>query len=214
MSLMPIISPARSAKAIYVGSPTAQTGSASQFTFTAVNIGGPGLIVVCAMAKSHSGASYNASGITLGGVSMTSGSNASNAEPTAIFYLRSASGSSADIVVTWSGYMDGCEISIYRVTDNKSDTPIGNASKYGSFVSSNSISLTTQKGCTIVVGANSSATTTFSTNTVSEDMDTQVGGILTAYSGHLDGFNGTTPVTITATPGASSNLSIAGVSWF
>lgn len=209
-----VVVPPRVRVVTYVGKPAAQTASNSAFTFTGASIGGPGLIVVCAMAKSHSGASYNASSITLGGVSMTAASNASNDEPTAIFYLRVSSGTSADIVVTWSGYMDGCEISVYRISGVNSDTPVGNAASYGSFVANRSISLTTGTGAIIVVGSNSSATTSFTTDVVTEDMDTQVGAIFTAYSGHLNGFAGTSPVTITATPAASSNLSIAGASWF
>jgi hypothetical protein len=106
----------------------AESGSNSAtYTFSGVNYNGPGLIIVGVQAIDD-GDNDSLTNVTIGGVSMTEVIRASSTSATpdksisALYSLRLTGGTSANIVVSFNSSMSRCAVSVWRLTNNSSDT--------------------------------------------------------------------------------------------
>jgi len=137
------------------GSPAGATGST--FTLNSTNIGGPGLIVL-GVSTEGSTTPYTLSTITLNGTSATSVNNpapvlGSNYTSAGLFQCVIASGSTANIVVTFSTVVNRTRIGIWRITNYNSTTPIStNTSNAASGGTSITTTLTSMQSGAGVVG--------------------------------------------------------------
>lgn len=208
-----LMAAASAAKCDYVGAPAANTSDLTSYPFTGTSIGGSGLIVVVAFGSGAAAAARTVSSITLGGNAMNLHSNVSAVDPIVIASYRVASGTTADIVVNWSGGMKRCEIVVLRIQGNNSDTPIDIKNATSGAASVLSASLGMPPGAVCVYGACSGAATSFTTTGATEDYDAQLEANATATAGHVSGYFGATPLSIQCTAGASSDMSMAAVSW-
>lgn len=208
-----LMAAASSPKCDYVGAPTPNTSDLTSYTFTGASIGGPGLIVVIAFGSGASGASRTVSSITLGGTAMSLHSNVSAIDPTVIASYRVASGTTADVVVNWSGSMKRCGIVVLRIQGNNSDTPVDVKNATSGAASVLSTSLAMPQGAVAVYSACSGAATSFATTGATEDYDAQLESNATATAGHVSAYAGASPLNIQCTAGSSSDMSMAAVSW-
>lgn len=221
MSLMPIFSPVRSVNVSYIGL-VQDASDLTTYTFTGANIGGPGLIVVIAHSSGSGGAARTLSSLTIGGVTanIISNSNPSFSDPSVIAYLRVSSGTTANIVATWSGGMSRCGISVFRITGNSNDAPYhAPASVNSSSASALNISLNIPSGAGAVFGAGNSyngAGVSFTWTNVTKDYDATLdsgAGYLEASGGHHQKYVGSTPLSVTATANHTSQMSMSAASW-
>lgn len=108
---------------------TLSTSSANQttYTFSGVNIGTADqyrFVVVCVRGWSGSTATRTVSSLTIAGTTATSLVNPSNQYAGAIYGLTVTSGTTADIVVTFSSSMNNAGIFVYTVNNLQSTTAI------------------------------------------------------------------------------------------
>jgi len=96
----------------------ANTAGQTSYTFSSQNLGvatNDRVIIVCAFGSAAS--SFTLNSITLGGTAMTSVvSTGSTVAPTSIYRITSTSGTSANVVVTFSGSSTRCAIAMYSLT--------------------------------------------------------------------------------------------------
>lgn len=102
------------------------TSNLSTYTYSSVDLGDEAadrLIVVAAMADLSSGA---ITGCTIGGESATmiNTPSVNSSRHTAMFYRRSPSGASANIVVTHSSSANRAGIGVWRIVNQTSDEPL------------------------------------------------------------------------------------------
>jgi hypothetical protein len=109
------------------------TATQSSYTYSSVDIGGPGLIVIgFSGQRSTTTGSNLLSGITINGINATivgqvqeGVTTFAEIKPvTGLVYLRVTSGTTANITVVYQNNQNGNAISIWRIQNNKSDTPI------------------------------------------------------------------------------------------
>lgn len=185
----------------------------TNYTFTGVNIGGPGLIVVVAHGG---GGTRTLSSLTIGGVAanIIAATNGSLNPCAVIAWLRVASGTTADIVVGWSGGQNRCAIEVYRITGNLSDAPAAATQQQSSATTALSINLAIPAGGAAVVGAShvSSGAFTWTNLTADYDVTVDTSGNTQCSGGHFSKYNGVTPLAITAAA-TSSAMSLSGASW-
>ena len=114
--------PPLSASTIDYISFSSDTVDRTTYTFTNINIGGPGLIAVMVHLG---GSSPSISSATIGGLSATKAvEQVGSFLTTAIIYSRiTAVGSTATISITLTGGESACAIGVYRIQNNISDTP-------------------------------------------------------------------------------------------
>lgn len=113
---------------------TLDNSNLTTYTFTSAAIGaaGPSRVIAVAVQSRTSavGTPRSITGVTLGGVSMTAGPSlvgGSAGEPTvAWFYLAVATGTTANIVVTFNNGTQNCAIDVYRLFP-LSSTPVDTA---------------------------------------------------------------------------------------
>lgn len=108
-----------------------EAGSASNrttYTFAAASIGAASADrVVIVAAGGSSGSARTISSVTIGGVTanvaVTQGSTTSVGGRVGLYYLAVPSGTTADIVVTFSGLMGNCRIATFAMTGHASGAP-------------------------------------------------------------------------------------------
>jgi len=103
------------------------TSSLSTYTFTSMDLGGPGLCVVNVQAEVGSTARV-VNSVTIGGLAATQAAQVNSvqngtATTSAIFYLANNANTSGNIVVTFNLAPIRCFISVYRIVNNYSNTP-------------------------------------------------------------------------------------------
>jgi hypothetical protein len=108
-------------------SSTFSTSSLSTYTFTSINLGGPGLCVVNVQAEVAATARV-VNSVTIGGLTATQAAQVNSAQnatatTSAIFYLANNANTSGNIVVTFNAAPTRCFISVYRIVNNSSNTP-------------------------------------------------------------------------------------------
>lgn len=96
----------------------ANTAGQTSYTFTSQNLGtatNDRVIIVCAFGSA--GSAFTLNSVTLGGTAMTSVVTTGSANaPTSIYRITSTSGTSANVVVTFSGTSTRCAIAMYSLT--------------------------------------------------------------------------------------------------
>jgi hypothetical protein len=203
-----------------------QTSSLSKlttYTFTGVSIGtaSDDRLVVIACAAGRSSAENTLSSVTIGGTAATvhaaSPSVVSGAATIqcGIASRLVTSGTTADIVITWSAQVDACNLAVYTLTAWKSSTPTS------TFSATTVTSVTTRtatinlsaRGATLfVVGPTGSGrTTTWSSAT--ENYDGSPDARATMAVANILPLNDTASFVETATTSTSGTISIAAVSW-
>ena len=115
-------------KTITYLSNTTNLAAQTTYTFASVAIGGPGLIAIVVHAESNPTRTFTSA--TIGGLSASIAvtqtqpfSPAPGSVTTAIIYRRITAGTTANVVLTFSGVMSRCSIGAWRINGNASDTP-------------------------------------------------------------------------------------------
>lgn len=121
-------------------------GDLSVYDFADANIGGPGLIVVGFQWEAT--ANRSLSSAMIGGAAASVIQNGGGVEATAaLFALRVAAGTTASLQATLTGSAIRSSASIWRITNNLSDTPTAsNQSATNSAVTSRQVDLNILKG--------------------------------------------------------------------
>jgi hypothetical protein len=119
--------PQESKTLTYLSHTTNAAGQTS-YTFSSVAIGGPGLIAIVVHAEASVGRTFSSA--TIGGLSASIAVNFSQLSSpgpgsitTAIIYRRITAGTTANVILTFSGAMSRCSIGAWRINGNASDTP-------------------------------------------------------------------------------------------
>lgn len=104
------------------------TGSdLTTYTFSTQNLGtaaGDRYIVCCVNGRSSDGGARTISSVTVGGVTATAGPFVGNSgSHVGIFIAAVPTGTTGDVVVTWSGGMGDCSVELHRATGVSSTTP-------------------------------------------------------------------------------------------
>lgn len=194
------------------------TGTATA-TYTACNIGTASadrlVVVVCTGIH---GSTRTLSSVTIGGntatVHASSGSGAGQ-ESVGIASLVVPSGTTADIVVTWSAAPSNNGIMVWIVTGWSSSTPYSSyANADGTSATTKVATLDTIAGGILIVGAGHGANDTCSWSSVTEDADFQVNSAAARMSGgSKTGLTTVSSATETATWSGSQHNSIAAAVW-
>jgi hypothetical protein len=190
------------------------------YTFSAVNYGGPGLIIVGVHAFDDPG-SQTLGTPTISGFTMTEVVKASALQGgsavrfmSGLFSYRMTGGTSANIVVPFTNTIQFCSISVWRLTNNISDTAFDTdfANVLGSALSNTiSLNLNTGRNHLIALDSRKQGTTTATWTNVTEDYDFQMeaNGVATAGSELYIG-SGTTSVTVN---GSGTLNTLVGATW-
>ena len=128
------------------------TADQTTYTFTNHSIGGPGLIVV--IAGADAGSARDIVSATIGGTAATEVrlENGLANQCSGIFQQRIASGTTTTTVVTFSSTVARAGIAVFRIQNNKSDTPHHVNSSPGNETSSVSTTLNGLAGGVAVAG--------------------------------------------------------------
>lgn len=154
------------------------------YTFSSMSFGAAhsSRIIVCTVGSVATASSPSISSFTIGGVSATQAKFATtdvggDVIKTAIYYAAVPTGTSGDVVITWSDGMDSCEIGLYRMINNLSATPYHTNS--GATTSGTSVSTTLNipaQGFAVGVEASESTTSNVTWTGLTEDYDLLVDG--------------------------------------
>lgn len=213
--LMPSFSPISSGVTkAYIGG-ASDTTNATVYTFSGQSIGAASssrYVVVCAGGEGSTNRTI--SGITCGGVAMTQAVKISTAQVTTcgIYILNVAAGTTADIVVTYSGGMTNCRIEVYTLNGLSSATPADTLETVTTDDNPSGAIDFKGGGAVIGIAVGASAASMTWTN-LSEDADTYVEtavDISTASASPASDSTPTVSVTLSATTG-DNTLAIA--SW-
>jgi hypothetical protein len=186
------------------------------YTFSNVSIGGAGLIVV---ASHTEGAGVPLVSMTIGGVSATIDVQVSSATGTrtntAICSAVITSGSTATIVVNYTGVVARCGIAVYRVQNYTSVTPVttaSNSANSGTGLSAtlNSLSVNDAVIAAYTTGDNNAITWT----NITERYDQSVGGEQSRESGGnaTVGSSGNYTVT-TSNTNSTQGITLVAAAW-
>lgn len=159
------------------------------YTFSGRSLGSAAddrYILVCAFALGLSARTL--SSVTIGGINATTILTASDDDgftyvSTAMVIAKVPTGTTGDIVVTWSGGLSGCGIGVYRLTNLESATPTATASDVIPSSNALSASLTIPvDGCGVGYAAqyNYTAARTWIWANLTENFD----GIIETYGTH------------------------------
>lgn len=194
----------------YMGA-QATTANQSSFTYSSVNIGGPGLIVIGISGERGTTQGNNLiSGVTINGVNATIAIQVQEgATPgvtldkpvTALAYLRITSGTTANITIVYQNGQNGNAINVWRIQNNISDTPIqtGSAGGVSTPISNTLTGLTT--GDIVCDNGCGTPAYTYSLSGVTQDFQGSVG---IAGIGYVAGsIRITTPGSLTITQSSS-----------
>ena len=146
--------------------------ASSTYTFSSVNIGGPGLIVLGISAEGST-APYTLNGITVNGVSSTQVTNTTilggNYTTSAIFQSVVASGATASIVITFSVSVSRARIAVWRVENYNSSTAITSNTASATGGTGLSTTLSSMQNGAAVVGVYTTGTAVSHTWTVLDE---------------------------------------------
>ena len=111
---------------------TTSSSSSTSYTFSGISIKQPGLIVIGVHARKNDTGFSNLSSVTVNGVSATiieSVRQVANSigVRSSLVAIRINTGTTADIVLTYSAPQTAAAISVYNIQGNLSDTPVGSA---------------------------------------------------------------------------------------
>ena len=124
----------------YVSHATNDTGAAT-YTYTNQDIGAASYdrLVVVHVANAVAG---TITGVTIGGNAAANAANTTGTSTrTSLWYLRVPTGTTATIVVSFSGAINRCHIQVLRVTRQSSDTPFDTAAPAGGGDASRTITI-------------------------------------------------------------------------
>lgn len=195
---------------------TTSTADTNSYTFSSQNLGTASsdrYIIVGAVAR-KAGASATISSITIGGVSATivkqQTNTITNTNVSGLAIAAVPTGTTGNIVVTFSATMLRCAISAYAVTELDSATPYDDASSTSADPSV-SLDIPTD-GFAIGMGLTAAASTATWTG-LTEDVDGTLESFVT-YTSASDEFpSGATGRTITIDFGSTNESSACFVSW-
>ena len=185
------------------------TSVATTYTFTSKSIGtaATGRRIIVAVGSPANGSSHAAPTVTCGGNSMTlvtssyvEGTGGGQFCPLALYVLQVDTGTTATIVVTWSGNMGNCSVGVWAAYDLTSSTATAVAT---STANPGTGSINVSAGG-ILIGASviyyTEGVPTFTWTNLTERYDTTVAAT-SAYTGASDAFaSAQTSLAVTATP--------------
>ena len=182
------------------------------YTFTAHGIGtaAANRYVVVLIAGGANGRTV--SSVTVAGQSCTVISTLTNGVRDAAMAITASpvtSGTTADVVVTWSGGENRCHIGTYALTGIGSKTPTDTGTDTGSGNRSTSIDILAG-GSAIGLMVHSAGTSGSTTWTgLNEDVDTSGDGVITFSAASLDSSTAQTGLSVSATGSSTSLLIVA-----
>ncbi len=199
----------------HTDSPAVQTDSTT-FTFSSAALGAANAgrtIIVSVSATDVT--SKTISSVTVGGVSATQRAFLSaaltNEHIVAIYTAEVPTGTTGDVVVTFSGATDGCGVALYRMVNHLSSVP--DATDTASATDS-TVELTmapTVGGVTVAVGNGESLTTAISWSVLATtDVDEALGSDRWGAASEFPDDGGTNPV---MTHGAALDCAAAIATW-
>lgn len=193
--------------------PVAATNTASPvdgtdlttYTFTAAAIGAAAadrIVAVSVSALAAAGAQISVSSMTIGGVTATfrAGAASSTTNTTELWTAIVPTGTTANVVVTWSRGVLRCGAGVFRIVGAKSETPYATATNVALGTVSTTITVPPNGSIVMGVGMSDNAAPRTSTATgVTEDYDATIEGGSSHTGGHVDSVNGEVGRTISAT---------------
>jgi hypothetical protein len=202
---------------------TSDTTSQTTYTFTNHDIGTASAtryVVVCVMA-SDATVDRTLSSVTIGG------NNAAQHEfekstsvaidmYTAIYGLTVTSGTTATIVVTWSGGMTGCHVAVFALDNLTSTTPHatnGNNTGAGTASSVSTTMNIPSNGVGIAIAGAVNNNAAHTPTGLSEDNDASVDGNVRIHVMSDQSMSSETGRTITSTGTANTSRAISVASW-
>lgn len=200
--------PSRSFASLY-----ADPAALTTYTFSSVNFqteSGRSLVVVA--IGGQSGSNLQVSSVTIGGVSATSVDNSGNGQATAAMYQAAPTGTSGNVVVTFSGGQSGAGIAVWSLYNLASTTKKTSVANTAATQTVRTLSLNTAIGDVILAYSSNrdGGTPTYTWVGVTEDADAAFDGSNTHSAGSHVATSAETPRTITATASESCN-NMAGV---
>jgi hypothetical protein len=211
--LMPLLMPVRKLRRTFVGSAT-QSPNTATHTYTAQGIGVAAvdrLVVVGIGARD--GGTRAVSGVTIGGVAagLTAVGPSGN-QPSAIAYLVVKAGTTADIVVSFSGgAVARSAIYVWTLYGWQSTTPFHNALGGGGLTSTATLNIPHGGVGLAVITKN--AITDLSWAGVTEDAETDMGAGAGAGAASSQNMTAETGRAISATSSSSVQSSLSAASW-
>ncbi len=208
-------------KSIFYVNRYIQTTNTTTYTFTACDIGVASTDRrVIVGAHMYGGTSRNLSSATIAGISATEVTSDLNATAETVLIIANVpTGTTGDIVLTWSGSCAGSAVSVWYATGLTSDTPVATA-RNASLTAPTSGSLTTVDGGFIVAAATcrygDSTTRTHSWTNATEQFDAELenaGGDGASISGAHIATTGSS-VTVTDTFSASASNGVGAFASF
>lgn len=184
---------------------TTNTSDLTAYTFSSQNLGDAAAdryIIVC--AESRSGSTFDISTLTVGGVTATIIANSFNSSSNygrAVMGIAAVpTGTTGDIVVTWSAGVVRCSIQVYRATELNSATPVDSDT---SIADDPTVTLTVGNG--FAIGACGTGTPGSATWTnLTEDYDTAPETNMTVSSASGATTPGSLEITCDFTGGATA----------
>lgn len=154
--------------------------ASNTYTFSNVNIGGPGLIVFGISAEASTSA-YSLNSLTVNGNSATQVTNTTffggNYATSAIFQNVVASGTTANLVITFSGTVQRTRISVWRVQNYSNATSISSNTATAASGTGLSVTLTSMQVGSAVIGIYTTGTAVSHTWTnLTEKFDSTIAG--------------------------------------
>lgn len=172
--LMPMPQRRTKATVAFIG-PAQIASDLTTYTFADTPIGpsSGGRLVVIVVAG-RAGAGRTISGVTIAGVAasvaITSGSQSN---PAGIYYAAIPGGTTADVVVTFSGAMLRAAVSVYTIEGHASAAPISTAQDFNS---TTTLSVTLNRGvdAVVIAGSLTSSAGTYTWTGLTENVDADI----------------------------------------
>lgn len=192
------------------------TANLSTYTFTAVDIGGPGLIVVNLHGGQGTSTAWTVSSCTIGGVSATIHVNPSDPDSCAIASAVITSGTTADISFTATTTLQRAVVGVYRITGYQSATPVATASQTtNASTDTRTVTLNTGNNGVVVAGTSHSDARTFTWTNATENYDVTLSETSNSFSGASNNTTGgnLTITVVSAGGGVNDGYTLSAVSW-
>jgi len=214
-SVLLALSPGSAAQAEYITN-VSDTTDASTYTFTGVNIGGPGLIVVNLHGGQGTGTAWTVSSCTIGGVSATIHVNPSDPDSCAIASAVITSGTTADISFTATTTLLRAVVGVYRITGYQSATPVATASQTtNASTDTRTVTLDTSANGVVIAGTSHADSSTFTWTNATENYDVTLAETSNSFAGaSVNTTGGNLTITVVSTDAAPANgYTLSAVSW-
>jgi hypothetical protein len=101
---------------------TSNTANQNSYTFSSVNFGGVGFVIIAVSSWQSSG-TIGITSVTIGGVTATSLRGASSTGTVVALYGATVSSSSGNVVINYTATQTKCAIGVYRCENLSSTTP-------------------------------------------------------------------------------------------